>query len=170
MIKAYITEETIFSNESEAFSLFSKSQIGEKSRDNIIYMFSEALYLLEKKKLELYKGNKKLSSNEALKLLQKKDKKVLIKYLIYKDLRDKGYIPKTALKFGADFRIYKKGHRPGEQHAEWLLYSVHESKSFRWQEFTAKNRVAHSTKKKLLIAIVDEEEDISYYEIDWKKI
>ena len=31
----------------------------------------------------------------------------------------------------------------------------------------AKNRVAHSTKKNLLIAIVDEEAKVSYYEIRW---
>jgi len=42
------------------------------------------------------------------------DKKIQIKYPVFKDLREKGYIVKTALKFGADFRIYDKGQKPGE--------------------------------------------------------
>jgi len=37
------------------------------------------------------------------------------------------------------------------------------------QDFSAKNRVAHSTKKNLLIGIVDEENDVTYYEISWVK-
>ena len=36
-----------------------------------------------------------------------------------------------------------------------------------WKDFTAKNRIAHSTKKQLLLAIVDEEGDVSYYQSDW---
>ena len=38
-----------------------------------------------------------------------------------------------------------------------------------WYEFAAKNRVAHSTKKNLLIAIVDAEADVTFYEIQWLK-
>jgi tRNA-intron endonuclease len=38
-----------------------------------------------------------------------------------------------------------------------------------WHDFSAKNRIAHSTKKNLLIAIVDEEGDVSYYEVSWKR-
>jgi tRNA-intron endonuclease len=46
---------------------------------------------------------------------------------------------------------------------------VYESGELTWQEFAAKNRVAHSTRKKLLIGIVDEENDVTYYEIGWTK-
>ena len=95
------------------------------------------------------------------------DKKIQIKYPVFKDLREKGYIVKTALKFGADYRIYEKGYKVGEQHAKWVCFVDHESNKLTWHEFSAKNRVAHSTKKKLLLAILDEEGDISYYEVGW---
>jgi tRNA splicing endonuclease len=39
-----------------------------------------------------------------------------------------------------------------------------------WQDFASKNRIAHSTKKRLLIAVVDEENDVSYFEINWMKM
>jgi len=101
--------------------------------------------------------------------LQKIDKKIEIKYIVFKDLRQKGYIPKTALKFGADFRVYDKGAKPGISHAKWIVFVDYESRKISWHEFSAKNRVAHSTKKNLLLAIVDEEGDIIYYEIKWLK-
>ena len=84
-------------------------------------------------------------------------------------MRKKGYILKTALKFGADFRVYERGIKPGEDHARWILFIVKESEPLSWHDFAAKNRIAHSTKKNLLIAIVDEEDDVSYYEVSWRK-
>src|SRR3990167_5393958 len=84
-------------------------------------------------------------------------------YIVYKDLRNRGYLLKTALKFGADFRVYDKGQRPGKEHARWILYPISENAELTWQDFSAKNRVAHSTKKNLLVAVVDSEGDITYY-------
>ena len=84
-------------------------------------------------------------------------------------MRNRGYIVKTALKFGADFRVYDRGVKPGDDHAKWIMYPVSESSMLTWYEFSAKNRVAHSTRKKLLIAIVDEEGDCTYYSISWTR-
>ena len=58
---------------------------------------------------------------------------------------------------------------PGEKHAKWVVFVDHESKKLTWHDFAAKNRIAHSTKKNLLLGIVDEEGDVSYYEVKWIK-
>ena len=84
-------------------------------------------------------------------------------------MRNRGYIIKTALKFGADFRVYDRGVKPGEDHAKWIVYPVHEASVFTWHEFSAKNRVAHSTKKRLLLGVVDDENDVTYYEVRWMR-
>ena len=99
----------------------------------------------------------------------KKEKNFWTRYVAYGDMRNRGYIVKTALKFGADFRIYDRGIKPGEDHAKWIMYPVRETDSLTWYEFSAKNRVAHSTRKKLLIAVVDEENDCTFYEIAWTR-
>lgn len=169
-IQAHITREIISSNSAEAFALNKKSCFGEPVGEKVQYSLPEALFLLEKKKIEVYSNNKTLSFEELLKKLKRVDKKIQIKYPVYKDLREKGYIIKTALKFGAEFRVYDKGSRPGKKHARWVVFTDHETKGLTWHEFSAKNRVAHSTKKKLLIAIVDEESSVSYYEVGWVKV
>jgi tRNA-intron endonuclease len=92
-----------------------------------------------------------------------------ISYCAYKNLRSRGYIVKTALKFGAEFRVYDKGIKPGEDHAKWIVFPVHESETLTWYDFSAKNRVSHSTRKNLLIAVVDDEDDVTYYEVKWVK-
>jgi len=130
----------------------------------------EALYLVDKKKLIAYDSrNKVIDSESLLKKSQKTEPNFWIRYCVYKDIRNRGYIIKTALKFGADFRIYDRGIKPGEDHAKWVAYPVHESSTFSWYDFSAKNRVAHSTRKKLLIGIVDEEGDVTYYSISWTR-
>jgi tRNA-intron endonuclease len=167
--KAIFTGENIYSNKKEAFSLFEKSRFGEKKEGKVFYSYPEALYLVEKRKIEIVEKRKKLSFDLLLEKLKKQDERIETKYIVFRDMRARGYIVKTALKFGAEFRVYDKGKKPGQVHARWILYPVRESETLTWHDFSAKNRVAHSTRKNLLIAIVDEENDVTYYEIKWTK-
>lgn len=166
-ILTYIMGEVVSTNEAEAFTLYKKSNFGQPIGQKIQYSLSEALYLIEKGKIEVMKNKKIIEFEELFKLFKKIDSRIQLKYPVFKDLRDKGYVVKTALKFGADFRVYEKGRTPDEEHAKWIVFVEHESNKFSWQDFSSKNRVAHSTKKNLLIAILDEESDVSYYEVSW---
>ncbi len=165
--KAYLIGNRVISNASGAFDFYEKSRIGEKAEDGMHYSLMEAMYLLKKGIIELIKDSKRFSAEKLMKLAEKKEKNFFVKYRVYADLRDTGYIVKTALKFGADFRVYEKGKKPGEEHSKWIVFPVNESSSLTWHEFASKNRVAHSTKKNLLIAIVDDEGDVIYYDIKW---
>ena len=166
-IRAHLVSRIISTNSAEAISLYKKSCFGEPIEDKVQYSFSETLFLVEKGKIDVFVKDKKISKKELLKKLQRLDKKIQIKYPVFKNLRERGYIVKTALKFGAEFRVYEKGSRPGKKHAKWVVFTDYESEKLTWHEFSAKNRVAHSTRKNLLLAIVDEEGDITYYEVKW---
>lgn len=167
MITAHVIGDTIRSSSPDAFAGFERSRFGEKKNNKIGYLGVEALYLVEKGKMQIFSGKKELDFDELLKKMRRKDRRVETKFAVFRDLRRKGYLVKTALKFGADFRVYEKGVRPGQDHARWVLTAVRESESLKWHDFAAKNRVAHSTKKNLLIGVVDEEGGVSYYEVGW---
>jgi len=160
--KVYKTGNSFFSNKKEAITLFEQRKFGEFKTGKIGYSLFEILYLLDEKKIEVIMGKNKVGFEE---LIRKNIKK---KYVVFKDLREKGYVLKEGLKFGVDFRVYEKeAYREG--HAKYLLYIV-ESTKLDLRDFSAKSRVSHSTNKKLLLAVVDSEEDITYFEVDWKKI
>src|SRR3990172_9257905 len=101
-IQAHFSGKTISSNSEEAHSLYSKSYFGEPVGEKVLYSFTEALYLLDKGKAEVWHKNKILSLRNLLDKLRRLDKKIDVKYAVFKDLREKGYIVKTALKFGAE--------------------------------------------------------------------
>ncbi|MCX6710024.1 MAG: tRNA-intron lyase [Candidatus Woesearchaeota archaeon] len=169
-IRALFTGERVVTENSDASrELYNQSRFGAILDDGKVQLaFFEAMFLSEKGKIEIVDSNeKKIDKENFFKKVKRIDKNVWVRYSVFKDLRNRGYIVKTALKFGADFRVYDRGIKPGEDHAKWIVYPVHESGSSTWYEFAAKNRVAHSTKKRLLIGIVDDEGDVTYYEIKW---
>ena len=171
-INAVFEDNAVLTENSDpARDLFNKSVFGSILKNGKVKLsLYESFFLFEKSKLNvLDKRNKTLSFEVFIKRARKLDKDFLTKYTVFKDLREKGYIIKTGLKFGAPFRVYGKGVKPGQDHALWVVFPVHESNSLTWHEFSAKARVAHSTKKKLLIGVVDDEGVVSYWENMWIK-
>jgi tRNA-intron endonuclease len=167
----FVKDRVVTESSDEARELYNKSRFGSMVENQKVQLtLAEALYLLEKGKLNLYDGRKKIYDYDRfLKRATKLEPNFWVRYCVLRDFRNRGYIIKTALKFGADFRVYDRGVKPGEDHAKWIVFPVREADTLTWYEFSAKNRVAHSTRKRLLIAAVDEEGDVTYWEVAWKR-
>ncbi|MFC1800777.1 tRNA-intron lyase [Nanoarchaeota archaeon] len=171
-IKAVFTKGRVLTENSDgARELYNQSRFGKILENGRVQLsLLESLYLLSKAKIQVLDGrNKVVEFDSLLKKAQKQEHNLWTRYCVFKDMRDRGYIVKTALKFGADFRVYDRGVKPGEDHARWVVYPVQENTSLTWHDFSAKNRVAHSTKKRLLVGVVDEENDCTYWEIKWMR-
>jgi tRNA-intron endonuclease, archaea type len=172
LIRAMMAGERVITEASdEARELYNQSRFGSISESGKIELsLLEGFYLMEKGKLDVKsEAGRKIAYESFLRKARKIEPNFWIRYCVFKDMRNRGYIIKTALKFGADFRVYDRGIKPGEDHARWIVFPVHEASMFSWHEFSSKNRVAHSTKKRLLIGVVDEEGDVTYYEIKWTR-
>ncbi len=170
IVKAIFAEERVLTEKSDSARVFyDKSRFGNILENGKLQLsLLEALYLIEKENLIVLDGrNKEIDFDKFIKKSKRKEPNFWVRYCVFKDLRNRGYIVKTALKFGADFRVYDRGIKPGEDHARWVVYPVHEASGLTWYDFAAKNRVAHSTKKRLMMGIVDDEGDVTYYEIRW---
>ncbi len=165
----FLKDRVIIRDEEAIKELWEKSRYGQVLPNKTLQLsLIEALYLIDKNKIVVHNSKgKEISFEKFVRSASKIEPNFWTRYVVFSDLRRRGYIVKTALKFGADFRVYDRGVKPGEQHAKWIVYAVHEGSILTWQEFAAKNRVAHSTKKKLMVGIVDDEGDVTYYEIRW---
>ena len=126
----------------------------------------EAHYLLEKDEIIIFdvKENKDLSTKEFYKLAKNVHHKFEEKYTIYKDLREKGYIPRPGLKFGADFVIYRLG--PGLEHSLFMVHVLPHDAEITAVELVRAGRLATSVRKKFVIANPLTK---SYYFFEWHK-
>ncbi len=172
-IKSWIEGKcAVTENSAQAKELNKESGYGAILPDGRLQLaLHEAAHLLEREKIiVLDKEGKKISEEEILKIGRRKEQKFDERYAVYKDMRNRGFIVQTALKFGADFRVYSKGKKPGQEHSKWIVYTAREGEKLTWREYSAKNRVAHSVKKKLLLAIIDDQGEVSYWESEWVRL
>ncbi|MFP3268592.1 MAG: tRNA-intron lyase [Desulfurococcales archaeon] len=127
----------------------------------------ESLYLVEEGKIEVYDAmGKKLSAEELRIEASKKIEGFSYLYDVYKDLRKRGFIVRSGMKFGSDYAVYKLG--PGLEHAPYLVHVYRSNYSIDPVEIVRMGRLSHSVKKKFMFAI-DKDGRIEYILFKWFK-
>ncbi|MEK6877306.1 MAG: tRNA-intron endonuclease family protein, partial [Thermoproteota archaeon] len=89
---------------------------------------------------------------------------ILTKFLIYRDLRTKGYIAKDGFGFGSDFRVYERGQF-GEKAAKYVVFGLSEGK--REKMGLLQKQIEQITKmgKEPVIAVIERRGEVIYYKI-----
>ncbi|NYT18306.1 MAG: tRNA-intron lyase [Methanobacteriales archaeon] len=151
----------------KAIKIHENSHFGQFIQGELQLPLIEALFLVEKDKLTLSFKGRELSREEFTDLIQ--DKGLFTKYLVFKDLRNRGYIVKTGFKYGSEFRLYERGRSPGNGHSDFLVKVLTEDQQITINDFSSYVRVAHGVNKKLMLAVVDDEQDITYYNVEWTR-
>lgn len=134
---------------------------GEVFNDEYILSDLEALYLLNNKKLKLL-GKDEYDFSTLMQQLLKKDKKILTKYLIYRDLRSKGYVVKEGFGFGNDFRIYDRGEY-GKKPSKYVSIGINEGINIKSKDFVETIEQIENMGKDTVIAVIERRGEIIYY-------
>jgi len=129
----------------------------------------EVLLLCERKRILLYKNNDSNSDlydfEGLLTYFTQFDNKLWRKYIIYMDLRKRGYIVRTGYGEGIDFLVYKRGADFEKDSAKFLIYPVFEGSPIDLRELDKMSRVAMSSRKDLIVATVDRLSKPIYYSV-----
>lgn len=165
---ALLTKGRIWVTDEETQKQLLERGFGEDHGGKVLLSPEETLFLKEKRKDFPVHDHKKtdLDFEELMKKFVKLDKDFPRKYIVYRDLRSRGFIVKTGFKFGTHYRVYGRGVRPGEGHAIWLVHAVPEEYKCDFQDFSRSIRLAQNVRKKMIYALVDKEGDITYYKIE----
>ena len=124
----------------------------------------ESLYLLYAGVLTLFKGKKKVDFDSLMQICKKNDEGILTKFLVYRDLRTRGYTVKDGFGFGSDFRVYSKGDF-GEKGAKFLVFGLSEGKQEKIGKFQKKIEEIIKMGKEPIIAVIERRGEIIYYKI-----
>ena len=137
---------------------------GEIEKDKLFLKSFESLYLLYTGILTIFKGKKNVNFNSFLQICKKQDDTILTKFLVYRDLRTKGYTVKDGFGFGSDFRVYGKGDF-GEKGAKFLVFGLNEGKQEKLGKLQKKVEEITKMGKEPIIAVIQRQGEIIYYKI-----
>ena len=167
-MNSILKKDRVIVQHQHAHNLYNKRYFGNLTDEGLELSFIEALYLLEKEKIEIFdKNGETVTASDMYTIIR--EKQIFSHYLVYKDLRIRGYIVKTGFKYGSDYRIYERGRSPGDGHSNYLVKILSEEQEIKVRDFSSYVRVAHGVRKNLLLAVVDDEYDITYYDIEWTR-
>ena len=137
---------------------------GEIGESKLLLKSFESLYLLFTDRLTIFKGKKNVDFDSYLQICKKQDKDILTKFLVYRDLRNRGYTVKDGLGFGSDFTVYDK---PFSQKlpSKFLVFSLNEGKHEKISNMQKKIEKISKIGKEPIIAVVQRQGEIIYYKI-----
>ncbi|MGZ8891767.1 MAG: tRNA-intron lyase, partial [Halobacteriota archaeon] len=139
----------------ECFEEQDFSYYGRMKGDVLELSLVEAAFLIERERLDLG-----ITLKEFFKIASSIQPDFDLKYVAYKDLRERGYYVKPSV---TDFRLYPRGGRPGEGPASAYVYVLSERISLPFLDLVEKVKLTQNVRKKMLLAVVDGESDLTFY-------
>jgi len=97
--------------------------------------------------------------------VKKTNSEILTKFLIYRDLRNRGYVVKDGFGFGSDFRVYERGDF-GEKGAKFLIFGLNEGQQEKMGNLQKKIEEITQMGKEPIIAVIERRGEIIYYKIN----
>lgn len=174
-IKGIIKEDKVIILNVEGIQEFyQNSYIGTIEKDEndseiLVLNSIEALLLIERHRLLLWRDNdeqkEQLEFESVLENFTQFDERLWHKYIIYMDLRKRGYLVRTGYGDGIEFRVYKRGAKFETDSAKFLIYPVFEGDPIELRDLDRISRVAMSSRKDLIVATVDRLSKPIYYSV-----
>ncbi|MEA2071932.1 MAG: tRNA-intron lyase [Asgard group archaeon] len=128
--------------------------------------YDEALHLLERGVIIIVDEDiNQLEVNDCARIFSKREESFWENYLVFKDLRNRGYIVGRGISELIKYRLYPRGAKIGKDIAKILICPLAERKTIKLKTLDDMVIQSQSLKKKLLIACVDRLGDVSYYEL-----
>ena len=138
---------------------------GEIDKGKLFLKSFETLYLLYTQKLFLKKNKKQIDFDTFMNICQKTNPEILTKFLIFRDLKTRGYVVKDGFGFGSDFRVYERGHF-GEKGAKFLIFGLNEGQQEKMGALQKKIDEITQMGKEPIIAVIERRGEVIYYKIN----
>ena len=127
--------------------------------------FFESLYLVDKGMLEVKDENYKVADFQTLlHCYEAQSDNAWVSYMVFRDLRSRGYVAREGFGAGIDFRMYERGTY-GKDTAPYLVLSMQEGKPLGIDELTSALQQCQSQKKELTLAVMNRRGEIVYYSV-----
>jgi tRNA-intron endonuclease len=165
-VEASVKGTVVTVSSPEGIEEFSFKGYGVEEKGKLQLTFYEALFLLGKGAITVTdkETKKKMGFQDLLKRFQQVDKDAWVRYLIYRDLRGRGYVAREGFGLGIDFRVYERGDY-GKGTAKHLIFGIQEGQPVTIEKLARTQRHVQNLKKNLILAVINRRGEIVYYSL-----
>jgi tRNA-intron endonuclease len=160
-----LAEKGVLVTEQSNIDALSSRGYGTLENKVFTLTFYESLYLLDKGMLEI--KDKKTSAVNFQSLLhcyEAQNENAWVNYLVYRDLRSRGYVVREGFGGGIDFRIYERGTY-GKDTAPYLIMITQEGKPLPVNDLADALSKCNSQKKELILAVTNRRGEVVHYSV-----
>ncbi len=126
----------------------------------------ELLHLIERKRVTVKTPDgKDVGPDHIVIELFDDDPDLWTRYLVFRDLRSRGYAVRQGFGSGIGFRVYARGDRPGTASANQLVYVLKEGVPISLSDLDMVTQTALGSRKNLVFALVDQNGEVNFYRV-----
>jgi tRNA-intron endonuclease len=160
-----LAEKGVLIAEQSSIDALTSRGYGTQEEKVFTLSFFEALYLANKGMLEVKdKKGKTVDFQGLLRCYEALNENAWVSYMVYRDLRSRGYVAREGFGGGIDFRVYERGGY-GKDTAPYLVFSIQEGKPLGIDHLADALRQCQSQKKEMVIAVMNRRGEIVYYSL-----
>ena len=160
MLSGELIKDAVITGKQGIEELYNKGFYGRPKGDLLEISLTETAYLIHMNKIAVECGGDELDFKDFFLKASSRVQNFELLYVVYKDLRERGYFVQPSV---TGFRVYPRGGRPGKTPAEYFVYVISERAPLLLTELKKNLDTVDNLKKSLVLAIVDEDSDITYY-------
>ena len=159
-----VKNRIIIKKPKEVNRLYNKNCFGKLLPNKTLELnFFETFYLLDEKKLEVCRKEVKVDPKKLFEIAVEKAPDFITKYLVFKNLRKRGHVIKN---FEGEMGIsFQKIAKTSNNDKQFLVSVFSEVDLFDLKKIVEALHFSYKQKKLLWFAILDEEGDITYYDV-----
>jgi len=157
-----LTKDVVVAGKQAINELYNVGYYGRPKGDILELTLIEAAFLLYRNRIDIELDGEMLDFADFFKIASMRQQYFELKYIVYKDLRERGLYVQPSV---TDFRIYPRGGHPGKTAAKSFVYVRTERIPMPLRDLMKSLNAALNVRKQMILAIVDEESDITFYEV-----
>lgn len=166
-ILAMLKDDKVIVDDPDAMEELRRKGYGDRDEKDgryFLYMY-EALYLLYTKRIIIRRDEDTLSFHELVSEALKHDPSIWTKFLIYRDLRSRGYVAREGFGFGNDFRVYERGEYSIKS-ARYIVFGLNEGREVKIDDLSRMVEQIGSMGKEPIVAVIERRGEVIYYSVE----
>ena len=149
----------------EAGTVYGRGYFGTTSADALSLDRYETAYLREMGRLDLVDARgRPVDWPDLYRRAVRAEPGFAVRYVVYRDLRQRGYVVRRSPP-PTEFAVLPRGGVYHKTPAKYWVVAYSERQPFDLAQLEALAERAHGAKKSLLVAVIDEESDLTYYRL-----